>query len=199
MSTLRFSAVVLAAGSSTRMQGRHKLLLPLGDEPVIRRTVREVLAAGPLETIVVTGSHAAEVSAALSGLAVKLTLNSRHEEGQKTSVAAGVAALTLPADAIMICLGDMALLGARDYRELAAAHAARPHGSITVPRRGGMRGNPVVFAPGIAGGLNLGCRKLIDDHPEEVYAYEPAHERFFADLDTPEDYARLLERLPAAA
>jgi len=192
MGTLRFSAVVLAAGSSTRMQGRHKLLLPLGDEPVIRRTVREVLTAGPAETVVVTGSHEAEVSAALAGLPVKLTFNPRHAEGQMTSVATGVAALTAPAEAIMICLGDMALLGAGDYRELAAAHAARPHGSITVPRRGGMRGNPVVLSKGLAGGLNLGCRKLIDDHPEEVYAYVPAHERFFVDLDTPEDYARLL-------
>lgn len=198
MSALRFSAVVLAAGSSTRMQGRHKLLLPLGDEPVIRRTVREVLAAGPVETVVVTGSHAAEVAAALAGLPVKLAFNPRHEEGQMTSVAAGVAALTVPGDATMICLGDMPLLGAADYRELAAAHAARPLGSITVPRRHGMRGNPVVFSRGIARGLNLGCRKLIDDHPEEVYAYEPAHERFFADLDTPDDYARLRE-VPAAA
>jgi len=84
------------------------------------------------------------------------------------------------------------LLRGEDYRELAAAHAARPHGSITVPRREGMRGNPVVFSEGITGSLNLGCRKLIDDHPEEVYAYEPAHDRFFLDLDTPEDYARLL-------
>ena len=199
MGTLRFSAVVLAAGSSTRMQGRHKLLLPLGDEPVIRRTVREVLAAGPVETVVVTGSRADEVSAALSGLPVKLAFNPRYEEGQRTSVAAGADALSAPADVTMICLGDMALLGAADYRELAAAHAARPHGSITVPRRGGIRGNPVVFSPGIAGGLNLGCRKLIDEHPEEVYAYAPAHERFFIDLDTPEDYARLLERLPATA
>lgn len=192
MGTLRFSAVVLAAGSSTRMQGRHKLLLPLSGEPVIRRTVREVLAAGPVETVVVTGSHADEVSAALSGLPVKVTLNPRHAEGQTTSVAAGVAALSSPADAIMICLGDMALLRGEDYRELAAAHASRPHGSITVPRRDGMRGNPVVFSGRMASGLNLGCRKLIEDHPQEVYAYAPGHERFFVDLDTPEDYARLL-------
>lgn len=195
MSGARFSAVVLAAGSSTRMQGRHKLLLPLGDEPVIRRTVRAVLAAGPVETVVVTGSLAPEISAALSGLSVTLCLNPRYAQGQMTSVAAGAASLAGPREAIMICLGDMALLRGADYRELAAAHASRPHGSITVPRRDGMRGNPVVFSAGIAVGLNLGCRKLIADNPEEVHAYEPAHDRFFVDLDTPQDYARLLERL----
>jgi carbon-monoxide dehydrogenase large subunit len=49
MNALRFSAVVLAAGTSTRMGAMHKLLLPLGDEPVIRRTARAVLGAHPAE------------------------------------------------------------------------------------------------------------------------------------------------------
>jgi len=200
MSGVRFSAVVLAAGSSTRMPGRHKLLLPLGDEVVIRRTVRSVLAAGPEEGVVVTGCEAQAVSAALAGLRARLQFNPRHEEGQMTSVAAGVAALSLPTDAIMICLGDMALLGPADYRELVDAYSSRPRGSIVVPHRGGIRGNPVVFssrfaAAVIAGDRNLGCRRLIADNPDEVHAHEPAHDRFFVDLDTPQDYARLLERL----
>lgn len=182
------------------MPGKHKLLLPVGDEAVIRRTVRAVLAAGPEEMVVVTGSNAQAVSSALAGLDATLHFNPRYEEGQMTSVAAGVAALTRPCDAIMICLGDMALLEPADYRELADAFAARPRGSIVVPHRDGIRGNPVVFASShasavIAGERNLGCRKLIADNPDEVYAYEPVHDRFFVDLDTPRDYARLLERM----
>ena len=46
------AAVVLAAGTSTRM-GRPKLLLPVGGKPLIRLSVECVLAAG-LEEIVVT-------------------------------------------------------------------------------------------------------------------------------------------------
>jgi len=204
MSALRFSAVVLAAGTSTRMPGGHKLLLPLGDQAVIRRTARELLGAGPEEVVVVTGCNARAVSNALTGLSVRVQFNPRYEEGQMTSVAAGVAALGMPCDAIMICLGDMALLETADYRELMAAYESRPHGSIVVPRRGAMRGNPVVFASEfkaeiVAGERNLGCRKLISDHPGEVHAYEPVHERFFADLDTPDDYARHLERLALPA
>jgi molybdenum cofactor cytidylyltransferase len=200
MGALRYSAVVLAAGASTRMAGRHKLLLPLGDEPVIRRTVRSVLDARPTEVVVVTGNSAQLVESALHGLDVKIQINPRHAEGQMTSVAAGVAALEKKCDAVMICLGDMALLGSTDYAELAQAFAARSRGAILVPRRDGIRGNPVVFASEfvpevLAGNRNLGCRKLIADHPEEVMAYEPAHDRFFVDLDTPADYAQLRERL----
>ena len=200
MSGVRFSAVVLAAGTSSRMQGRHKLLLPVGDEPVIRRTVRALLAARPQETVVVTGFSAKAVVQAISGLPVKFQPNPRYEEGQMSSVAAGVSALTAPTDAVMVCLGDMVLLEPADYRELLEAYVAKPHGSILVPHAAGQRGNPVVFSVNFvpevsAGRTNVGCRKLIADNPEEVFAYEAAHDRFFIDLDTPEDYARVLGRL----
>ena len=200
MEALRFSAVVLAAGTSTRMAGRHKLLLPLGEEPVIRHTVRAVLGAHPVEVVVVTGAQAEAVAGALAGLAVKIQFNPRFGEGQMTSVAAGVAALEARCDAVMVCLGDMALLEAADYAELARAFATRPRGAILVPRRGAIRGNPVVFASSfipevLAGNRNLGCRKLIADHPEDVHVYEPDHDRFFVDLDTPADYAALRARL----
>ena len=77
MTQLAFSAVVLAAGNSTRMAGRHKLLLPLGEEPVIRRTVREVLGSGPEETVVVTGFNADPVGSSLAGLGVRIEFDPR--------------------------------------------------------------------------------------------------------------------------
>ena len=48
------SAVVLAAGASTRM-GTQKLLLPFGGEPLVRRAVRQVRAAGFDDVLVVLG------------------------------------------------------------------------------------------------------------------------------------------------
>ncbi len=182
----------------------HKLLLPLGNEPVIRRTVRAVLGARPAEVVVVTGCNEPAVASALVGLEARLQFNPRYEEGQMTSVAAGVAALVAPCDAVMICLGDMALLESADYAALVDAYARRPWGSILVPRQGEARGNPVVFArslagEAIAGNRNFGCRKLIADHPAEVYPHDPGHDRCFVDLDTPADYARVLQRLGLAA
>ena len=54
---LMVSAVVLAAGASTRM-GTQKLLLPFGNEPLICRTVRQVCAAGFDDVLVVLGQRA---------------------------------------------------------------------------------------------------------------------------------------------
>lgn len=204
MSTVRFSAVVLAAGSSSRMQGRHKMMLPLGNEPVVRHTVQQVLAAKPEEVVVVTGFNGKQVIQALLDLPVEFQSNPRYEEGQMTSVAAGVAALQKPTDVVMVCLGDMVLLRSDDYRELVEAYASMPHESILVPLLDGQRGNPVLFSPGfvpevIGGQRNLGCRKLIADNPDEVYAYEATHDRYFVDMDTPEDYDAVLARIGVEA
>ncbi|MFJ1258135.1 NTP transferase domain-containing protein [Cupriavidus sp. CuC1] len=197
---LAFSAVVLAAGTSSRMGGKHKLLLPVAGEPAVRRTVSAVLAAGPRELVVVTGFNGRAVTEALADLPVSFQPNLRYEEGQMTSVAAGVAALRLPCSIVLVCLADQVLLGPGDYLELVRAFGAMPHGSILVPVFEGQRGNPVAFSASyaaevVAGHVNPGCRKLIADHPAEVSVHAASHDRFTTDMDTPEDYARIVERL----
>lgn len=194
-----FSAVLLAAGTSSRMQERHKLLLPLGNEPAVRRTARALLAAGPQEVVVVTGFNGRAMIGALDDLPVRFQFNPRYQEGQMTSVAAGVASLAAPCSVVMICLADQVLLEPGDYRSLVAAYAAMPDGSILVPTWRGQRGNPVLFSAAyatevISGHINPGCRKLIADHPDEVRLHDVAHDRFVQDMDTPEDYERIAAR-----
>lgn len=204
MSTASFSAVVLAAGLSSRMEGRHKLLLPVGGEPAVRRVVCAIIAAQPQEIVVVTGFSGPAVIEALDGLNVRFHNNTRYREGQMTSVAAGVTALQAPCDAVMICLADQVLLETADYRELIDAYGSMPYGSILVPMFDGVRGNPVLFAASyapevVSGDLNPGCRKLIAEHGDEVFLYAAAHDRFCVDMDTPDDYMRIVARVEQKA
>ena len=200
---LRFSAVVLAAGLSSRMEGPNKLLLPVGGEPAVRRSVRAVLDSGVQEVVVVTGHQGREVMKAVLDLPVTIQPNIRYEDGQMRSVAVGVAGLTRPTDAIMVCLGDMVLLTADDLRELMTVYRAHTDSSIVMPRYQGERGNPIVFAtayaPEVAAGRKLiGCRKLAEQYPDEAYFHDVTHDRYSTDLDTPADYARVLARLGLA-
>lgn len=197
---MKWSAVVLAAGTSSRMEGRPKMLLPVGDAPVIRHTVLQVLAAGPQEVVVVTGHKGRDVGAVLADLPVNLQPNLRYEEGQMISVAAGVGALAKPADAVMVCLGDMVLLRPEDYRDLVAAYESATESSIVIPYHNDQRGNPIIFAASyapevVAGERKLGCRKLANAYPQETFRFEAGHDRYTTDMDTPDDYARILERL----
>jgi molybdenum cofactor cytidylyltransferase len=241
MTKFPFSAVLLAAGSSSRMQGKLKQLLPLrvpqhalpsgpaqtqpptpwpdatsrrvpppaGDEePVVRITARSLLAAQPEEVVVVTGHRGREVMRALADLPVSFAPNPRYEEGQMTSVIAGLAALNAPCAAVMVCLGDTVLVRPEDYRQLAQLFAHLPRDAILIPFHEGKHGNPVTFAASrvpevLSGAINPGCRKLIEDHPQDVVRHEFAHDHFTTDMDTPEDYerlrARLASRVPAAS
>jgi molybdenum cofactor cytidylyltransferase len=197
---MKWSAVVLAAGNSSRMEGRHKMLLPVGGRPVIRHTLERILAAAPQETVVVTGFKGRDVIAAIADLPVTLQPNARWEEGQMTSAAIGTGALTKATDAVMMCLGDMILLESRDYLELVDAYLEKTDRPIVIPYFGEQRGNPILFASSYVhevamGERHIGCKKLANQYPEDVFRYAVSHDRFVADMDTPADYAKALERL----
>ena len=75
--------------------------------------------------------------------------------------------------------------------------------SIVIPYFQGQRGNPILFASSYVhevaiGERHIGCKKLANEYPDDVYRYEVTHDRFTTDLDTQEDYTRLLERFRAS-
>jgi len=204
MTTVPFSVVLLAAGSSSRMEGEFKQLLPVptanGTEPVVRVTARAILAAGPAEVVLVTGHRGREVTRALADLPLTFCANPHYMEGQMKSVVAGLSALRTSCAAVMICLADMVLLRPEDYRALANIFAQLPREAILVPFHDDSRGNPVTFAASrvpevLSGAVNPGCRKLIADHPQDVVRREFDHDRYTTDMDTLDDYARIWARL----
>ncbi len=199
-----FSAVLLAAGTSSRMNGAFKQLLPLptvdGEEAVVRITARALLAANPREVVVVTGHNGTEVMKSLVDLPLTFQANPRYAEGQMTSVVMGLTALKAPCSAVMICLADLVLVKPDDYSALVDVFLGLSQDAILVPFHQGKRCNPILFAASrvpevLSGKINPGCRRLIEDHPEQVVRYESDHDRFCVDIDTPEDYALLRERL----
>ena len=197
MSTV--SGVLLAAGESRRMGGANKLSLPVNGETLLRRTVLTLLASQLDELVVVLGHRADEAQALLYGLNVRTALNADYREGQMSSVHRGLAALSRPCDGVMICLADLPLLSARDVDALIAAFARRG-GDIIVPTYQGRRGNPIVLSYAqreqiLGGGRNLGCKRLIERNPELVTTVTMDDDHVLFDLDTPEDYARLQQRL----
>jgi molybdenum cofactor cytidylyltransferase len=186
------AALVLAAGLSRRM-GRPKLLLPLGGQSVIRRTV-EPLIGQFADVVVVTGPSATAIHDELAGCSARFAVNPRPEDGQGTSVAAGVAALDPATRAVLILLGDQPALPSALIPALLAAFE-RTGKAIVAPVYRGFQGTPVLFAAAVFPELRAltgdrGARAVVGARPERVERVEfdiPEP----ADLDTPEDYARL--------
>jgi molybdenum cofactor cytidylyltransferase len=188
------AAVVLAAGTSTRM-GRQKLLLPMaGGQPLIRLVVERVLGAGLDDVVVVLGREADAVGAALAGLPVRTVANPCYAEGQSTSLRAGLAALRSDTEAAVVALGDQPLPDPGLIARLTAAwrREGRP---IVVPRYTDGRGNPVLFAAAVFDELRTvegdrGGRDVIARDPARVTEL-PVDAAMPPDVDTWADYRRL--------
>jgi molybdenum cofactor cytidylyltransferase len=194
-SDARLSAIVLAAGLSRRMGAENKLLLPLGDTSIVRTTVGAIAARDFLEIVVVTGHEAEKVEAALAGLPVRFARNPRYEDGQMTSVRAGLAALARPCEGVMVCLADQPALCPDDLALLEREFFARAPVKVLVPTFGGARGNPIVLAREsldeiLARDGNFGCRQFVAKNADVVTTVEMPNDHTVVDVDRPEDYAR---------
>ena len=166
---MRLVAIVLAAGSSTRL-GRPKQSLIFRGETLLHhasRIAREVAD----ETFVITRDE-----------------NPDADEGIASSIRAGVAKA---GDArILITVCDQPLVTAEHLRALLAVDAP-----IVASGYNGIAGVPAAFAPKFIPELlalrgDRGARAIIEAHRDEavVVPFEDAG----TDIDSPEDLRRLL-------
>jgi len=183
---------MLAAGLARRM-GRQKLLLQLQGKPVVRLSVEHIVSHVE-DVVVVTGPEDTAIRQALEGLPVRFAVNPRPQDGQGTSIAAGVAALKPWTTAALIALGDQPRMPAAVVPALLDAFR-RSGQAIVAPVYQGVHGTPVLFSSEVFGELraltgDAGARAVVKVNPErvEAVAFDIAMP---PDVDTPEDYAKL--------
>lgn len=186
------AALVLAAGRSSRMKGRHKLLEDIEGTPMVRRTVDRLASAGLSPIVVVTGHGAADVRAALAGTPCRFVHNPDYAHGMGTSLAQGAAALD-GIDAVLVALADMPDVSS-DHVQLLLEAWQTSTASIVVPVAGGRRGNPVLFAAEHLHALrackgDVGAKALVAADPSRVCTVAIDHVGVLQDIDTPEELA----------
>jgi molybdenum cofactor cytidylyltransferase len=185
------TAVVLAAGRSTRMGGPNKLLAELDGKKLVRIVTEQALASRAKEVIVVTGHQAELVEKALSGLNVKFVRNRDFAQGLASSVKTGISAVPKYADGAVVCLGDMPLISSDLIDRLIDGFAPDRGNLIAVPVSDGRRGNPVLWSKRFFNDLmalegDVGARHLIAKHNEAVAEVVVEGDGAFLDIDTPQ-------------
>jgi len=194
------AAVLLAAGSSRRFGAANKLLADIAGVPLVRCVANVVAASNATEMIVVTGHDRSAVAAALAGLSVTIVHNSRHLDGMGTSIAAGISALATHCDGALVVQGDMPELTAALIDRLIARFAGSGTDRIVHPvDAGGHQGNPVLWPRRLFAGLarldgDTGGKGLIVQEAGVVETVLVPDSRAFADIDTPADLARHIDR-----
>ena len=186
-------AVLLAAGSGSRMGHKPKCLLELGGVPLIRRQLIALSGAGVDEVVVVLGHHAELIEPVVQTFPVTLVRNPNPDDGQVSSQRLGLAALGGKLDAVIVALADQPLINAQDITALIGAFKKRPEGtSVVFPQFNGERGNPVMFSNEVreqilAGAANVGCRQWQAANAQAVAPFVTDNRRYRVDVDTPED------------
>ncbi len=203
-SRLSVGAVLLAAGSGSRLGYRPKSLLQLGGVPLIRRQLIALSGAGVDELVVVLGHHADAVEAVVQDFPVTLARNPSPDDGQPSSVRIGLLALSPKLDAVIIALADQPLINAQDITALISEFKKRGGAAMVVPQVTDAHGiatpgNPVMLEAALrdewlAGDINTACRRWRDEHPQRVHAWRTDNRRYAIDIDTPQDLERFTER-----
>lgn len=200
--TQRLFAIVPGAGYSRRM-GQPKLLLPVGTSTVIARML-SLLARPEIEaTFVVVRPDDEPLRAAVAACGAVPLQPPVPPPEMRDSVEFALQHVeqqyrTEPSDGWILAPADHPLLDQSVIDRLLAAWRNLP-GKILIPVHGGRRGHPTIFPFSLVPEVyklhaDQGLNSLLARHAsiiEEVAVNSPGA---IADLDTPEDYARLRTR-----
>jgi molybdenum cofactor cytidylyltransferase len=194
--TPNVAAIVLAAGSSTRM-GRNKLLLEIEGETLVRRVVRAAADAGLDRVVVVLGHDEPLVRAQLDGLACEMVVNSDHARGAGTSVHTGVRHVGAEAEAAVIVLADMPFVTAAMIAALADRYRAM-RAPVVFSLYGDVQAPPTLYDRSLFPELlaiddDRGGKQVVLRHHGEAEAVTWP-ESALHDIDSPADYDRIKGR-----
>lgn len=193
------TAIVLAAGTSSRMGKENKLLLPYKNESILRHIILNLKKSGVPKIIVVLGHEAEIVSRHIKDLNVETVVNRQYENGMCTTFQEGVRSLNKEdTDGILLHLGDQPLVSEKSIEKLIETYKSdKTSTKVFIVSHKGKKGHPVIFHPDtIDDILKIPVDGTIRD---VVNKYQTKHTKIetddgvIKDVDTKEDYRKYCE------
>jgi len=195
------AAVVPAAGHSVRM-GRPKLTLPLRGRTVLEHVVATLHSGGAERVLVVVGPHVPELVTLAERAGADVCRLPHETPDMRATVEQGLQWLEertrpRPEDAWLLAPADHPALDVDVVRQLCATYARQPGQTILIPTHGGRRGHPTLIEWRHVAGIRAlpageGLNMYFRAHAEETLDLPVASAGVLCDLDTPEDYERLI-------
>ncbi|MFO8125202.1 NTP transferase domain-containing protein [Yoonia sp.] len=186
--------LILAAGRSSRMGGRDKLLEDVGGISLLRRQVLMALEVGQ-PVFVALPPNAPARQAAIAELDATVMTVRESAEGMSGTMRGAVRCLP-DAPAFMITLADLVALESSDLLAVLKARTAQPdyivwRGATAV----GKPGHPILFDASLRPAFadlagDGGGESLVKKLRDKTYLVPLPDNRARFDLDTPEDWDR---------
>jgi molybdenum cofactor cytidylyltransferase len=189
-------AVLLAAGRSTRMAPRNKLLIE--DQhglPMVARTAGAICVSRARDLTVVTGHQAPAVQRAITQWVASPKLRfvtaPDYADGLSASLRAGILSAPAQAAAALICLGDMPDVTSAMLDTIIGQYDPGHGKLIVVPVHAGRQGNPVLwdrrfFVDILALSGDAGAKQMLARHAAHAVFIELGSDAVLRDFDTPD-------------
>lgn len=196
----RVTAVILAAGGSTRMR-ETKQLLPWGNTTLVGNAVQTAGEAEVSEIVVVTGNRAQEVQAQVNAVPtrvpVRVAHNSEWQTGRASSVRTGIGGVNENSSGALFINADQPFLTANAINALLEAFF-ETGAPLIVPIYEGRTGSPVLFARELFPELTIlqgeqGGRDLLEKYRDVSARVEIENVSSATDLDTPDEYRQAVQ------
>lgn len=188
--------VILAAGQSKRL-GQPKQLLPFGGTALVVRVADAACRLKLYPVLAVLGAHAEKIMPYLNMPGIRVVVNEEWEEGMASSIRKGIEAMDRyypHLDGIMFLVCDQPHLDHQLIRDLIGLQdeTGMPAAACSYA---GILGTPALFHKSLFHELmqlkgDVGARKLLEKIKDEVAVLTFDHG--VLDVDTPEDYSRLM-------
>jgi molybdenum cofactor cytidylyltransferase len=199
---MRTFGLIPAAGKSRRM-GRPKLLLPVAGATVLEHVLSAIRSAGVADILVVVAPDAddlAQVAASAGAHVLRLDADTPDMRATCEHGLAWIDANLHPRhdDGWLLLPADHPTVRPEVVRALLTAARENPDKTIIVPTHAGRRGHPTWLRwPHVAAIRDLapekGLNVLIRSNADGTLELAWPSDEILRDLDTPEDYRRLLE------
>lgn len=186
--------LILAAGASSRMQGRDKLMEEVGGVPLLRRQVQRALKTGaPVLVTLPPPPHPRYGT--LEGLDIAAVPVPDAAMGMNESLRTGLEALPTEASAVMVMLADMPDVTTQDITTVLHAVDLKSGNLIwRATTQSGDAGHPIVFHADLLPELSAlhgdqGGSAVVRAHADKTLPVPLPGTHARTDLDTPEDWA----------
>ncbi len=184
------SALILAAGFSSRMAPAFKPLLPLGGNPMVCAVIDLFHGSGIRDIVVVAGHHHERVATAVKNSPARVVINPDYKLGMFSSIRTGVKAIDLKSPGFFLLPVDIPAVRPSTLERMKEAFLKNPEQPV-IPCFNGKTGHPPLIPFSAAASIQqAGPDKSLRDI---LFAGEltrlPLHDRgILMDADTPKGY-----------
>jgi CTP:molybdopterin cytidylyltransferase MocA len=203
MPDANFSAIILAAGFSSRMAA-FKPLIRIAGKTFVEHAIALFHTAGIEDIVTVVGHRAPEVLPVVRGAGSRGVVNAHYADGMYSSIRTGLRALKYPGDAFFLLPVDIPLVRPDTVRRLAAGFNQHRAPLVSYPLFQSQRGHPPLISTRLIDALlrydgQGGLRAFLRAYDRQAISI-PVEDPFIRqDADTPQDLLRLEEAMLAGS